>query len=150
MIPISISTHLLVYAAIAAGVGGYIWHCQSVKQELHDTIATHRAEQVLARELNKKDVEKQKRAKETADAELKKVTGERNTLSERLRGERAKSALTPSASSTSRRPDLACFDRGELHTALSRFEERVAGLFEECDARAVELESAKRWAKQVE
>ena len=72
------------------------------------------------------------------------VTADRD----RLRRGAARSILPP-APADSRRPDLACFDRGELDLALRAYREGVGDLVTEGAAFAVSIESAREWWDEV-
>lgn len=89
------------------------------------------------------------KAKESADAKAKRLTAALNTSRQRLRNERARRNIVPSAPSTSSRPDLACFDRTEFRTAIQQFRKEVVGIVGKGDQIAVDLNAAKSWVADL-
>lgn len=98
---------------------------------------------------NREKESRDRKEKETTDARHKATVAGLNRELERVRDLHARSSLTPQASATTRRPDLACFDRAEFARALSVFEGEVEAIVGEGAARAIELDLAKEWAQRV-
>lgn len=61
----------------------------------------------------------------------------------------ARGSFVPAAPATTSRPDLACFDRAALESALRGFVEDARGLADEGTAATIDLDSAKRWAQPL-
>ena len=64
----------------------------------------------------------------------------------RLRSARASSSFVPATTTGASRPDLACFGRPELESALRTLDTEIQGLIEIGDEATVNLDMAKRWA----
>lgn len=104
--------------------------------------AQNAAEQAL-----KKTIADEKR-KEEADAENLRLQRALADTARRLRDARASSNFLPTAPSCPERPASACFQREDLERALQRLDSGVSSLLEEGDRAIVDLETAKRWAKE--
>lgn len=132
-----------IYGVIVVGCLGYIWHCESVKEA--QAVAIVLAEQ--AKDAAEKQAAKDRKSKEKADAELKNARSAVLSLARQLRDARGAANYLPPASPTSRRPDLACFDRALLEQATRHLDEGLSRLAEGCDQGAVDLANARKWAR---
>lgn len=88
----------------------------------------------------------EKRNKETADAEHARTTAALHADIDRMRRARPGGGFVPAAGAAARRPELACFDRGELELAIRAFDAGVSGLVDEGSQGAVDLNGARAWA----
>lgn len=85
--------------------------------------------------------------KEKADAEnAKNHAGLLATIA-RLRNANPGSGVVPAAPASSRRTDLACFDRPSLERAYGELIEGTRRLADEGAACALDLDTAKNWAR---
>ena len=144
-----------VIAAVAvAGALGIALKIQSSRLEVCQTkfdsfkLETKRigeAQDKANREKESRDA----KAKETTDAAHKTTIARLNRDLQRVRDDNSRRSLTPQASATTRRAELACFDRAEFARALSEFEGEVEAIVGEGTARTVELDLAKAWAQQA-
>ena len=85
--------------------------------------------------------------RERADDENKRThTADVNTIL-RLRAQldSARGSYVPAASTGAARPDLACFDRAALESALRELVTEVRGFVDEGAAATVDLNTAKLW-----
>ena len=129
-------------ALLLAAVGGYIAHCEYMKRELAKAAAIAKAQQ----QENAKQALRDLKAKERSDENYQRNIARLRADLRRLRD--ARPSLLPAAPASSSRPDLACFDRGELDAAIRGYREGVLGLVGE-GATAVEgLDEAKAWARE--
>lgn len=85
--------------------------------------------------------------KEKADAENLKTIAALRADVKRLRDARSGSSFVPGPAAGASRPDLACFDRAELESALRRFDQELQGIVDEGSAATVDLNTAKVWAQ---
>lgn len=85
--------------------------------------------------------------KERADDENKRTVATLRADVKRLRDERdrARGSYVPPAPAGAARPDLACFDRAALESALRELVVEVRGLVDEGAAATVDLNTAKLW-----
>lgn len=143
MIPVSwIAAGLVVLA-----VGGYVAHCEHVKADRAAFISDLKAK-AEAQKRRIKEIERDnQKAKDDADADNAKLRADNTALAIRLRNQRSDAGYLPAAAATSKRPDLATFDRGGLERALQQFDEGVSGLLAEGDQARIDLNTAKVWAK---
>lgn len=139
----------IVIAAIIAAVGGYVWHCESVKTEY----AVFKSNvELLGKKAEADRIKREaedKRAKENADAEHAKTVADLGAVTKRLRDARASRGFLPSPAPAAKRPDILTFNRGELDAALRRLDDGVSGLVAEGDSARIDLDTAKNWAKEV-
>ena len=87
--------------------------------------------------------------RDTANAENKAIVASLNASIVKLRHDRdsARSGFVPPAPSGSNRPDLSCYDRPALESALGGFIAEIRGLADEGTAATVDLDTAKKWAQ---
>lgn len=104
------------------------------------------AAQAAAEQALKKTIADQKR-KEEADADNLRLRGDLDLLTKRLRDARASSNFVPAAPSCPDRPDSAAFDRTLLERALRTLDSEVQGLVDEGSRAVIDLDTARRWAK---
>lgn len=97
-----------------------------------------------------KEIAAGKLAKENADAENSRTHAADIATIASLRRERdsARRSAVPAAPAGSSRPDLACFERTALESALGGFIAEIRGLADEGTAATVDLNTAKLWAKK--
>ena len=86
---------------------------------------------------------KQDADKENADAF---AVANRTIASLRRDADRARGSFVPGASSTAKRPDLACFDRVELESAVRGLVTEVRGFVDEGGKATLDLNTARVWA----
>ena len=79
-----------------------------------------------------------------ADDELKKLKSVNNDLSKRVRDNANTSFVQPST--TTGKPDLACFQTEALDGAIRNFAKRVSGIIEQGQSAVTDLDNAKVWA----
>mgnify|MGYP001565117177 FL=1 len=144
-----ISPQMVVGAIIATVVGGYVLHCEYVKNDRAQFIATLEAQAEEQKRKIKQQIKDDKLRKENADAENKRTTDALRVTIKRLRDQRAGASFVPPASSAAKRPDRATFDRAELERALQRLDDGVSGIVEEGDQARIDLDTAKRWSNSV-
>lgn len=112
-----ISPQLVIYAVIAAVVGGYIWHCEREKTQF----AVFKANVEILGKKAKEDADK----KEKADAKkIKDAVSERDAALKRLRERPHRSDLSaaPVAPTSS---GSVCFPTSAYNAALGRYRERL-------------------------
>ena len=80
-----------------------------------------------------------------ADDELKKLKSVNNDLSKRVRDNANTSFLQPST--TTGKPDLACFNSETLDGAIRQFALGVSGIIEQGQSAVTDLDNAKQWAR---
>lgn len=71
-----------------------------------------------------------------------------DATAKRLRAS-ADRSIVPATPASSRRPDLACFDRAGLDRALRDFNENVGELIIEGQSCTVDLDTGKAWVKEI-
>lgn len=143
---------LAAFAAGAVTAGGAAWTIQGWRlaavQATFDgfvqtTKALGEAAQKAATALEARD----KQRKELADAENDRLILRLRTDIKRLRDARPGGGFVPAAGAGSLRPDLACFDRAELERALRALDLGVQSLVDEGSATAVDIDTARAWAR---
>lgn len=87
-------------------------------------------------------------SKEKSDRENKDATGRLLADNRRLRDERdnARGGFVPGPAPDSRSPDLACFSRPLLESAIGELVGSLRGLAQEGDQSALSLRVAREWA----
>lgn len=65
---------------------------------------------------------------------------------DKLRKYRARTGYVPAASPGSKRPNVACFDRAKLESAIQLADAGISELIKQGDECRVSLDSAKTWA----
>lgn len=140
----------VVALALVSAVGGYIWHCESVKTEY----AVFKSNVELLGEKAQADADATEAAdrkrKETADAETQKLRTDNAALAKRLRDARSRGSFVPPAAPTSTSPDRATFDRAELERAIQQLDAGVSGLIAEGTEAVTSLNVARRWALKMD
>ena len=100
-------------------------------------------------------------AKDAANQQSKEKTDAQNaaafisdaTVIAKLRHDaavRSGGRFVPQAAPAAKRPDLACFDRASLESALGKLIGDVRGLADEGAKATLDLNSAKAWAKSIQ
>jgi len=103
--------------------------------------------QAAAENALKKTIADEKR-KEEADANNLRLRSDLAVLTKRLRDARANSNFVPAAPAGSDSPARATFDREALERAIRAFDSEVQGLIDEGSRAVVDLDTAKRWARE--
>jgi hypothetical protein len=134
---------------LALFVGVYVAHCEKVKSDQANLVASLESQAAEQERRNKDTAEKQERAKEQADADAKRNTEQLHRTIKRLRDHAKRSPILPATASCAGKPETAAFNRAELDRALRDFEEGVTGLIAEGQQATVELDSVKAWAAAV-
>ena len=149
---------ILLWIALAAFVAGFAigawpaWYIQGLrlttaKSELAAFVSTAKAiGEASQREADAK-AKIDRKLKEDSDREYQSDIARLRADNQRLRNSRTSSSYVPAAPPGSRSPDLACFNRAELESALQRLDAGISRLVEEGDEDAVGLDSVKRWAE---
>ena len=139
----------IVSGVLALGAGGYILHCEHVKNDREKFINTLRQQAQQQEQENKQRAKNDQAAKEKADADAKRNLDQLHRTVARLRNERARASSVPAAPASASRPELACFDRAELVGAMGNFEAGVEGLIAAGAEAAIGLDSAREWAHSI-
>jgi len=90
----------------------------------------------------------EQQAKRKADDENKLTLTALRADNKRLRSDRARSNFVPPAGAEARRPNLACFDRAELESAIQLLDGRVSPIVDQGSEAVVNLNTAKTWAQK--
>jgi hypothetical protein len=150
----AIPLRIYVYAAIAFTILGLAWygdHERARANKAETALVNFKASVKAAGEQAKRDAARQAAAdlrnKERADEDYKAKFAVLTARAERVRVSDAARIYVPAPSPTTRSPDLACFDRAELDGAIKQLVGRVRGLAGKSDERALELETAREWAR---
>ena len=139
----------IVSGVLAVGAGGYILHCEAVKKDRQQIIASLEAQAAEQERRNNERIAQDKKAKETADEAAKRQMATLQRTIVRLRNDRERAPSLPAAPATTSRPDLACFDRAELAGAVGNFEAGMESLIGEGAEAAIGLDTARDWAKSL-
>jgi hypothetical protein len=132
---------------IVAAVGAYIWHAESTKTQY----AVFKAEVAQLGKKAKEDAER----KETADRKLKEKSDEENnrTLANlrgtvrRLRDDNAGRSAVSQLPAAAGSPDLVCFSRLLLDTAVREYQSAILGIVEKGAEATVNLDTARDWVR---
>lgn len=140
------------FAAGAISGGGAAWTVQgwrldAVRARFDGFVSTTRAAGEAAQKAADIKESTDKNRKEQSDAENKRSLDRLRADNQRLRDARAGGSFVPAATPGAGRADLACFDRPELEHALRGFDSEVQGLIDEGDEAAVNLDTARTWAR---
>ena len=128
---------------------GYVVHAEKVKREHASFVAEIRSQAKEQERRNKDRADKEKHAKEQADAKVKNDRTNLLHTIQRLRDERARASSVPTAPANASRADLACFDRAELARAVDNLEAGVEELVREGAEATIDLDGAKGWALKL-
>lgn len=139
----------IVAGVVALGALGYVAHCEHVKKDRAQFIAKLESQAAQQKEAAEKKAQEDRKAKEQADEQTQSELDQLHRTIKRLRDERARASSVPAAPAGSSRPDLACFDRTLFSGAVGNFEAGVEGLVVEGATAAIELDNARRWARDV-
>jgi hypothetical protein len=150
--------NLTLYAAIGAGV---VILGMSVALRIQtsrlDTVkreyAAFQAQVKAAGEI----AEQKARAKEKADLAIKRNLDNENKLlrnnlaleSKRLRELNSSSSTVSQLPVATVRPDLACFDRAELDSAIRLYQSDLLGIAEKGAQATLDLDTAKSWVREL-
>lgn len=94
----------------------------------------------------KAEQERQENILKETEAKSAKLKSDLAIVNKRLRDERARRSQVPAAPAGSSRPDLACFDRTELESALRHLDAGVSGLVDEGSENTLRLKLSVDWA----
>ena len=135
-------------ALLAAVMWGRWEHTRYVAER--DSFLTFRTEVnvkgTAAKDAAAKQTQLDQLKKEKTDADYEKRIAVLGSTVGKLRREAdARGSGVPAASPTSKRPDLACFDRAEYQRAYGEFTQEIRGLADEGTAGTVGLDVAKEW-----
>lgn len=139
----------LVIAGLGVAVKVQTARLQACQADHAAFVATVEANGKAAEERAKKQEQDDRKRKVDADAENAKTRRDMAGVYDaykRLRDSSASRFLSGSASSSGG-PARACLDADAANRALSNFEAGVAGLLEEGDRAIVDMNTARRWAK---
>ena len=146
---------ITMYAALALGVlflGLSIAlkvqssRLESCKTEAAAFQASVKAQGDAAALAAKAEIERQDRLLKQAEAKGEKAKSDLAVANKRLRDERAGRGAVPAAPDGSKRPDLACFDRPLLESALRRLDAGVSGIVDAGDESTLRLKLSRDWA----
>ena len=138
----------IISGALALGAGGYILHCEHVKDDREKFIAKLEADAAAQDLRNEELIEHHKREKDDADADAKVKLDRLARDLKRMRDERNRAGSVPAAPAASAKPDLACFSRADLERAVGVLEAGMEAIAGEGAACAIELEAARNWASE--
>ena len=144
---------LIVWIAIGAFVAGGVgawkvqgWRLDAVKAEYQSFVAQTKTLGEAAQKAADVTKAADKSRKEQADVENKRTLDSLRADVKRLRLARAGSHFLPAAAPDARSPQTACFARGELESALQRFDTGASEIVGVGDEARVNLDTAKVWA----
>ena len=139
---------MIAMVAGAIAVYGYYTHCQYVKRDRDQIIASLK----VAAEENDKRVKiaiaQAQKDKENVDNENLRLRKSNTALARSLRDHRAASGVLSGVPAPAKRPDLACFSRADYERAFRQFDKGLSELAEICDQRTIDLDTGKTWVKQ--
>lgn len=159
-------TGITLYGAIGAvlvilGLSATVW-VQTSRLETRTIELKAKTKQyddfVLAVKVIGEDQEKKTKETEAKHKQLVKEKNDENSLAhaklantaKRLRDKRsAGSGLVPTAPSGTSRPELACYSRAELDTALRTFTGDTGELVIEGESNSIDLNTAKSWSQSI-
>lgn len=98
-----------------------------------------------AQERIKRDLQ----AKESTDAQNRKLRAANDALSRSLLDARTSRGYLPAPAPGTASPDRVCFARTEFERTIRELDEQVSGLIGEGDQARIGLDSAKDWAKAL-
>ena len=144
-----------IFAAGLAIGGGGAWTVQGWR--LAAAVAKHEAFVAKVNAIGKaqeaaakiKDAQNVTRM-ETANADRAKKARDLDRMYaeyQRMRDQRARGSLLPSAPAGAASSAIASFDRAGIDRALSEFDQGVTGLIKRGDEAIADLDTAKRWAQ---
>ncbi len=145
MLPLTLLSAFMAGGAAAWAVQGY--RLEAVSAGYRAFVSTTAALGDAAKKAAVRQAALDQSKKEQADHENQIVVAALHADIERLRNTRAAGGFVPATASTTGRPELACFDRSELESAIRVFDRGVQGLVDEGSEATVNLDTAKRWAR---
>lgn len=138
---------------LSSGAGGAWWvqglRLDAVQAEYDGFVATTKAQGEASKKLADATAAEDKRKKESSDHDYQTTIARLDADVKRMRNARAGSRFVPAAPASSRRVDLACFDRAELERTIRDFDTAIQGLIDQGSADAVGLNVARRWAAGI-
>ncbi len=147
--PLGVLLAVLGIAGAGAYVNGARWSAK-YEQLRTEHVAFKAQVAVLGEQAKEAAVRKaayDAKLKARIDDENKRIAAALRTDVARLRHERdaARGSLVPPVSADAGRPDLACFDRTGLESALREFVDEIRGFVDEGAKATLDLDTAKRW-----
>ena len=148
----------IIGLAVVSGVGWYIYDCESTKTEY----AVFKSNvELLGKKAETDKIKREaqdKLAKEKADAELKNLRADNQSLNQQLRDSRARSRALSRPAPRAASPERACFKGALLDAAVTRLVDNIYNEYERRDKELSEiarqcqdavsgLDSAKVWAQ---
>ena len=127
-------------------VFGYYKHCEYVKKDRDQIIASLKVAAAENDRRVKTAIAQAQKDKETADEAHKRTVARLQRDVKRLRDNPPSSFLPPAAPGSSS-PQRATLDRAEFDRALRDYRTEIIGLLEEGGAGIAALDTAKEWAK---
>lgn len=143
----------LFAVGVVIGAGGawkvMSWRIDEIKKEYASFVAQTEAlgKQAQAEAAAKETQYKQ--AQKEADIEYKNNLDHLRADNVKLLQARSRSGYVPAAPRSTRRPDLACFDRAEFTTAIRRLDAGVSDLIEKGSESIVRLQNSQAWYNGV-
>ena len=110
-------------------------------------VALTKAEGEAQKAHNKITIANQQQLVKEKDIENAALHTALNDTVKRLRHARSSSSILPAAPPTSKSPNLACFSRADLDTALRNFLGDTEEIAIEGDSATIDLDTGKKWVK---
>ena len=145
-----------VYLAVAAllavlATSLYIVHLRgsrdAIRAEYGTFVAKVRTDGEAAQKAAKAKESADRKRKDQADAENKRLRSTNAALARSLRDARSAGGYVPKPAPGAASPDRACFDRAGLERAIRQLDEGVSRLIEQGDQAVTDLDTAKEWAR---
>lgn len=138
---------------LTSGASG-AWYLQSlrfkaVQAEYAEFVAKVKADGEAATKEAEAKAAEDKLRKESSDHVYEITIDALRADNDRLLNDRARSGYVSAAPTSSRHPELACFDRAELERALQQFDAEVTRIIDEGSEGTVALNSVKVWAQGI-
>ena len=149
---------LLGWAAVAAGVAfvGMGIALKITRSELATCKAEYQSFKATTESIAlaaiarlKAEAVRQAGLRKESDDKYAKEHAALSAANKRLLDDRSRGDRVPAAPAGSKRPDLACFGRADLESALRRLDEGISGLVDEGDQNTLRLKMSREWASQA-
>jgi hypothetical protein len=146
----------VVSVALLTAIGWYAWECERAKDFKDGAVVLAEA----ARDKAIKQMMKDRKAKEKADAELKTLRAANDTLDQQLRDARARARAMSRPAPRAPSPERACFRGPIIDAAVTRLiddiyaenerrDQELSELTRLCQDAVDGLDVAKRWAQSL-
>jgi hypothetical protein len=139
---------LLVFCGLTVAFGGLQTHRLKAEKREH---AEFRAQVKAVGEAQEKrtqeTIARNQKAKESADAQVKRLTAANKSLADSLLNARSSSGYLPRPAPGSASPDRACFDRAELESAIAQLDAGLSGIAGKGDEARIAIDGLRDWAK---